>query len=176
MFQWILSSVFATCSKPPSRVDHHKVSYPRTKHYPAYYTLISPPGLRTRSIFIQVQVRVQPILASRFQVRVLKFNFFEFKFEFGKITKFFLVQVWVRSPDTCAVFLGRHDINKTVKDIHLCSCYEKRYLNLHGLISNTFFPDKFLILKFLFKWTRAILFEFKFEFRKIIFSSSSSAK
>ena len=53
-------------------------------------------------------------------------------------------------PYTCAVFLGRHDINKTVKNMHLCSSYEKRNLNLHGLINNKYFPDKFLILKFLF--------------------------
>ena len=26
---------------------------------------------------------------------------------------------------SCAVFLGRHDINKTIKDMHLCSCYEQ---------------------------------------------------
>ena len=34
--------------------------------------------------------------------------------------------------------------------MHLCSCYEKRNLNLHGLINNKYFSDKFLILKFLF--------------------------
>ena len=51
---------------------------------------------------------------------------------------------------TCAVFLGRHDINKMVKDMHLCRCYKKRYLNLHGLINSKYFSAKFLILKFLF--------------------------
>ena len=78
---------------------------------------------------------------------------FEFEFKFGKITEFFQVrvQVWVCSSDTCAVFLRLHDINKTVKDMHLCSCYEKRNLNLHGLINNKHFSDKFLILKFLFR-------------------------
>ena len=34
--------------------------------------------------------------------------------------------------------------------MHLCSCYEKRNRNLHGLINNKYFSDKFLILKFLF--------------------------
>ena len=34
--------------------------------------------------------------------------------------------------------------------MHLCSCYAKRGLNLHGLINNKYFSDKFLILKFLF--------------------------
>ena len=51
---------------------------------------------------------------------------------------------------SCAVFLGRHDINKTVKNMHLCSSYEKLNLNLHGLINNKYFSDKFLIQKFLF--------------------------
>ena len=46
--------------------------------------------------------------------------------------------------------LGRHDINKTVKNMHLCSCYEKRNLNLHGLINSKYFSNKFLILKFRF--------------------------
>ena len=50
---------------------------------------------------------------------------------------------------TCAVFLDRHDINKTVKDMHLCSCYQTRNLNLHSVINNKFFSDKFFILKFL---------------------------
>ena len=34
--------------------------------------------------------------------------------------------------------------------MHLCSCYEKRNLNLQGSINNKYFSDKFLILKFLF--------------------------
>ena len=34
--------------------------------------------------------------------------------------------------------------------MHLCSCYEKRNLILHGLINSKYFSDKFLILKFLF--------------------------
>ena len=33
--------------------------------------------------------------------------------------------------------------------MHLCSYYEKRNLNLYGLINNKYFSDKFLILKFL---------------------------
>ena len=90
---------------------------------------------------------------SEFKFYALKFNFFEFKFEFDKITEFWRVgvqaQVRVRSPDTCAVFLGRYDINKTVKDMQLCSCYEKRNLNLHGLINNKYFSENFFILKFL---------------------------
>ena len=28
-----------------------------------------------------------------------------------------------------------HNINKTLKNMHLCSCYEKRNLDLHGLIN-----------------------------------------
>ena len=43
------------------------------------------PGLRTRSIFNRVQVRVQQIFASRVQVRVLRILFFEFKFEFAAL-------------------------------------------------------------------------------------------
>ena len=34
--------------------------------------------------------------------------------------------------------------------MELCSSYEKRNLNLHGLINDKYFFDKFLILKFLF--------------------------
>ena len=34
--------------------------------------------------------------------------------------------------------------------MHLCSCFGKRNLYLHGLINNKYFSDKFLILKFLF--------------------------
>ena len=33
--------------------------------------------------------------------------------------------------------------------MHLYSCYKNRNLNLHGLINNKYFSDKFLILKFL---------------------------
>ena len=78
-----------------------------------WFYVIRVTGLRTRSIFIRVQVRVC-------------------------------------SPYTCAVFLGRHDISKTVKDMHLCCCYEKRNFNLRGLINNKYFFDKFLVLKFPF--------------------------
>ena len=67
-----------------------------------------------------------------------------------------------------------------MKDIHfhLCSCYEKRNLNLHGLmINNKHFSDKFVILKFLFREleqfysslsSEKLFFEFKLEFGKII--------
>ena len=44
---------------------------------------------------------------------------------------------------SCAVFLGRHDVNKTVKDMHLCSCYEKCYLILLGLVNNKYFQTNF---------------------------------
>ena len=37
--------------------------------------------------------------------------------------------------NTCAVFLGR----QAVKDMRLRSCYEKRSLNLHGLINSKYF-------------------------------------
>ena len=94
-----------------------------------------------------------------------KFEFCKFGYEFSKITEFFRVQVRVYSPDTCAVFLGRHDINKTVKDMHLCSCYKKRNLNLHGLINNKYFSDKFFILKLVFS-----------DLEQFYSSSSSSSK
>ena len=90
------------------------------------------------------------------------------KFVFGKLTEFFRVrvqvQVWVCSSNNCAVFLVCHDINKTVMNMHLCSCYEKRNLNLHGLINNKYFSDKFFIVKFLFS-----------ELEKFYSSSSSSS-
>ena len=97
--------------------------------YPLDHKMLKP-GLRTRLIFIQVQVRVQPILASPSSSS-------------SSETLFFRVQVRVRSLDTCAVFVGRHDINKTVKDMHLCGCYEKRNLNLPGLINNKYFTTNF---------------------------------
>ena len=65
-----------------------------------------------------------------------------------KILHFFAL-IGNTGPDTCAVFLGRHDINKTVKDTYLRSCYEKCNLNLHSLI-NKYFSDKFVISKFVF--------------------------
>ena len=50
----------------------------------------------------------------------------------------------------------------------------KRILNLHGLINNKYFSDKFLILKFLsskleqfIRVQKNYFFEFKFEFGKV---------
>ena len=51
--------------------------------------------------------------------------------------------------------------------MHLCSCYEYRNLNLHGLINNKYFSDKFLILKFLCS---------ELELEQFYSSSSSSSK
>ena len=51
--------------------------------------------------------------------------------------------------------------------MHLCSCYEKRNLNLHGLINNKYFSDKFLILKFPFS---------KLELQQFYSSLSSSSE
>ena len=47
------------------------------------------------------------------------------------------------------------------------SCYEKRNLDLHGLIKNKYFSEKFLILKFLFS---------ELEHEQFYSSSSSSSE
>ena len=41
-------------------------------------------------------------------------------------------------------------LNKTVKDMHLCSCYEKMQSQFTWLDQQKIFSDKFLILKFFF--------------------------
>ena len=71
--------------------------------------------------------------------------------------------------------------------MHLCSCYEKRNLNLHGLINNKYFSDKFLILKFLFSEleleqfysslsssSEELFFEFKFDFAALLYTTWSN--
>ena len=109
--------------------------------------IISPRAANSIDFYSSLSSSSSSAYVSKFE---FKFEFCKFAYEFGKITEFFRVQVRVYSPDTCAVFLGRHDINKTMKDMHLRRCYKKRNLNLHGLINNKYFSDKFFILKFVF--------------------------
>ena len=57
----------------------------------------SKPGLRTRSIFIRVQVRVQPILASPSSSSSSEIKFFRVQVRVRqKITEFFRVRVQVQ--------------------------------------------------------------------------------
>ena len=137
--------------------------------YPLDHKMLKP-GLRTRLIFIQV--RVQPILASPSSSS-------------SSETLFFRVQVRVRSLDTCAVFVGRHDINKTVKDMQLLrktltnaavmqllrktlmQLLRKTQSQFTRLDQQQIFYDKFLIVKF---------FPSELELKKFYSSSSSSSE